>query len=182
MAKSKKAKKAAKPKASQPTKKKISKQKKAAPVKKVLTKRKAQPVKPAAKTQTTESKPPRTKRQPAEKKKKAVSSIIGYNATQLEAFKDHKHQLVSKSNADLKEMLKKNDQTCTGTKDELIEKIADGKVLGKIPRCSHCFGGRLRFNYKTGVYNCPGYRDDTDFHNCHRTFKLDEVKRDAWVD
>lgn len=181
MAKSKNVKKAAKKKVTQtqpPAKKKIVKPKKA-PVK---IERKASTRKSINKAATSEEKPQRAKRQPAEKKKKAAISIVGYNAAELEAYKEQKHKLAEKTNAELKEMLKKNDQTCTGTKDELIEKIADGKVLGKIPRCSHCFGGRLRFNYKTGLYKCPGYRDDTDFHNCQRSFKLEEVKRDAWID
>lgn len=34
----------------------------------------------------------------------------------------------------------------TGNKDELLNKIADGIVLGSIPRCPHCFGGRPKFN------------------------------------
>lgn len=34
----------------------------------------------------------------------------------------------------------------TGNKDELLNKIGDGIVLGSIPRCPHCFGGRPKFN------------------------------------
>ena len=109
-------------------------------------------------------------------------TVKGYTESQIQQYQDWKKKLQAKSNAELKEMLKKNDQTSTGTKDELIEKIADGKVLGKIPRCTHCFGGRLRFDYKTGVYRCPGYRDDTDFHNCQKKYELNEVTRDAWND
>lgn len=33
-----------------------------------------------------------------------------------------------------------------GTKDELASKCADGKLFGKIPICSKCGGGKLRFN------------------------------------
>ena len=165
------------------TKKKIKKPTKSAKkpaikaVKKEVKKEKQAKAKPAqAKPAAAAAKRPKR-----EAKKKAEIKVA-YDASQLEKFKDLKKSLQAKSNAELKEMLKKNDQTCSGTKDELIEKIADGKVLGKIPRCSHCFGGRLRFDYKTGIYNCPGYRDDTDFHNCQKKFQLGEVKRDAWVD
>lgn len=66
-------------------------------------------------------------------------------------------------------------QTMSGTKPELIEKIADGVILGVIPRCTNCFGGRPRFNIKTGTYYCPGYRDDEDFKNCHTTFTFSEL-------
>lgn len=53
-------------------------------------------------------------------------------------------------------------------------------VLGRIPRCPKCFGGRPKFNYKNGIYHCSGYRDDTDFINCHVEFTLAEIKRDKW--
>lgn len=75
----------------------------------------------------------------------------------------------------------------SGNKDEMIAKIADGIVLGRIPRCPHCFGGRYlfslwrpKFDFKKGTYNCPGYRDDVDFKNCHKTFTLAEITRDPW--
>jgi hypothetical protein len=116
-----------------------------------------------------------------EKKVKAAPSVIGYTTDQLEKFKDIKESLKLKNNQELKDLLRKNDQSMSGNKDDLIEKVADGMVLGKIPRCSSCFGGRLRFDYKRGVYNCPGYRDDADYHNCHKVFTLKEVTRDPWT-
>jgi len=30
----------------------------------------------------------------------------------------------------------------SGNKDDLVYKCADGAVLGRIPRCPTCFGGR----------------------------------------
>ena len=54
----------------------------------------------------------------------------------------------------------------TGNKDYLVEKIADGKIFGQIPRCPSCFGGRPKFDYHTSSYYCSGYRDDEDFINC----------------
>lgn len=50
---------------------------------------------------------------------------------------------------ELKDMLVKNKQTKTGTKIQLIERIADGKLLGQIPLCHSCGGGRLRFDRTT---------------------------------
>ena len=58
----------------------------------------------------------------------------------------------------------------SGNKDELVVKVADGKVLGAIPKCPNCYGGRPRFDFKSGTYTCPGYRDDEDYKNCNRTF------------
>ena len=170
-----KAQKAAKKKAEKVSKKKIKKVEKKPVEKKPSVKKKA--AKEKTKAEPTKKQP---KRQATTKKKAAI--VVAYNKTQLEQFREWKHKLQTKTNAELKEMCKKNDQTCSGTKDDLIEKIADGKVLGKIPRCQHCFGGRLRFDWKTGIYNCPGYRDDTDFHNCQKKFTLGEITRDTWID
>lgn len=77
-------------------------------------------------------------------------------------------------------MLRKNLQSMSGNKDDLVYKVADGIVLGRIPRCPKCFGGRPKFDYKKGTYYCSGYRDDEDFKNCHTEFELSEIKRDAW--
>ena len=84
------------------------------------------------------------------------------------------------NNQALKDILKKNLQSMSGNKDDLVFKVADGIVLGRIPRCPKCFGGRPKFDYKAGTYHCSGYRDDTDFHNCHSTFELHDIKRDPW--
>jgi hypothetical protein len=68
----------------------------------------------------------------------------------------------------------------SGNKDDLVYKVADGIVLGRIPRCPKCFGGRPKFDFKKGTYYCSGYRDDEDFKNCHTTFALNDIKRDPW--
>jgi hypothetical protein len=63
-----------------------------------------------------------------------------------------------------------------------LQKISEGIVLGKIPRCPHCFGGRPRFDIKKEIYNCPGFRDDEKFVNCFKKYNFDELKRDPWTD
>ena len=73
-----------------------------------------------------------------------------------------------------------NHQRKTGTKIELAERCADGRILGQIPMCSACGGGKLRFNAKAGIYSCPGYMDDEDFKHCGHTFSLEEIKRTPW--
>ena len=84
--------------------------------------------------------------------------------------------------ADLKERLKKNDQKCSGSKAELIDRVADGMVRGRIPRCPKCGAGRLRYDSENSLYRCPGYMDDTDFVFCRFKANADEVKRDKWLD
>ena len=73
-----------------------------------------------------------------------------------------------------------NKQRKVGTKIELSERCADGKILGQIPMCTACGGGRLRFDAKAGIYSCPGYMDDIHFRHCHKTFSMEEIKRAPW--
>lgn len=63
----------------------------------------------------------------------------------------------------------------------MVIKCADGKQLGRIPACSSCGGGKLRFNRQNGTYTCPGYMEDTDFKNCGAKFSYDQVTRLEWI-
>lgn len=64
----------------------------------------------------------------------------------------------------------------------MATKCADGKQLGRIPTCSKCNGGKLRFDRATEMYKCPGYMEDTDFVHCNEDFRFNEVKRLDWVE
>lgn len=74
-----------------------------------------------------------------------------------------------------------NNQTKTGTKGDLAEKCADGELLGRIPMCPECGGGKLRFRWQTGIYSCPGFMDDDEFRNCHKIYTMKDVSREPWV-
>lgn len=74
-----------------------------------------------------------------------------------------------------------NNQSKTKNKPELAEKCADGELLGRIPMCPHCGGGRLRWNWRTGIYNCPGYMDDDEFKNCNKVYTMKEIVREPWI-
>jgi hypothetical protein len=65
----------------------------------------------------------------------------GISTAQRKSINDAKSALASESVDSLKAMLRTNDQKVTGTKSELIERIAEGQVLGRIPRCPSCNGG-----------------------------------------
>lgn len=93
-----------------------------------------------------------------------------------------KEALDGKKLDELKDMLRKNDQAFSGLKmNELVDKIADQQVRGKIPRCPKCFGGKLRYDYNGG-YKCPGYaNDEGKFHRCSFTAKDGEITREAWT-
>lgn len=79
-------------------------------------------------------------------------SVVSVN-DQLEIHKAKK-SLLSNKIPELKEMLRKNQQKVTGTKPELVDRVAEGMVLGAIPQCNSCGGGRLRFD--GSGYTCPG--------------------------
>lgn len=106
-----------------------------------------------------------------------------YTPEQFAKFKMIMREIDSKKCTveDLKEILRKNDQKITGSRMELMERVADGELLGKIPRCPKCSGGRLRFDPEIGLYKCPGYYDERNFIHCHATFDIDSLEREPWV-
>jgi len=70
-------------------------------------------------------------------------------------------------------------------KETLAERVADGVILGRIPKCPSCNGGSLRFNNQTGEYFCPGFIDGGYFYSdlgddyifCNKRFKMNEIQR-----
>jgi len=77
---------------------------------------------------------------------------------------------------ELKGILKANDQSSTGNKSELVERVADGVAFGAMPRCSKCSGGRLKII--GGYYVCPGYMEDDVFLSCD--FTSTKIERREW--
>jgi len=89
-----------------------------------------------------------------------------------------KKDLDSYSVATLKSMLRHNELIQSGNKDELISRISESIVLGSIPKCTTCGGGRPK--YQSGFWFCEGYKDDVDWRDCHW---IDlEVDRKEWLD
>eukprot|EP00331_Platyophrya_macrostoma_P016652 CAMPEP_0176472644 /NCGR_PEP_ID=MMETSP0127-20121128/41864_1 /TAXON_ID=938130 /ORGANISM="Platyophrya macrostoma, Strain WH" /LENGTH=173 /DNA_ID=CAMNT_0017867549 /DNA_START=30 /DNA_END=548 /DNA_ORIENTATION=- len=114
------------------------------------------------------------------KKEPTGASYKGFTTDEYKKYKENVAELSSKSQNDLKEMCKKNDQKVTGTKKELIERVAEGKVLGQLPKCTKCGGGRLKYDIKKGQYTCPGYMEDTKFVKCGAKSNKEDIKREAW--
>ena len=121
------------------------------------------------------------KRSKSRKGKKTTQPFWkGYTVAQHTEFKSLLDSLAALSTEELKQICRKNEQKTTGTKAELIERVADGKLLGRIPKCGACGGGRLRFNAKSGMYACPGYMEDDTFVHCSKTFEMEEITRQPW--
>lgn len=118
---------------------------------------------------------------PASKKPKAAKSSGVYSADEKAKLLQLKEDLSDKTVDQLKAMSRLNDQKITGSKKELIDRIADGIVLGAIPKCLKCGGGRPRFDANKGTYKCPGYMEDEDYVNCNKTFTMADLPRTPWV-
>ena len=86
------------------------------------------------------------------RKAKEPSGPKGYTPGEYAKFKEYKKDFNEKSIAALKSILQLNGTSRSGNKGELVEKCADGKVLGSIPRCDKCGGGWIKWNSKTGNY------------------------------
>lgn len=101
-------------------------------------------------------------------------------------YQEYEEYYSGMTNNEMKAILKINDQKMSGKKLELIERCADGKLYGGIPKCEECGGGRLQVNYPfpfghkgQGNWFCKGYYDDGDFQPCFRK-TTDIQEREAW--
>jgi hypothetical protein len=125
------------------------------PTKKPSLKKKTQKItkKPVKKQEKTKKLRKSVKKVEKKKKsKKEVKTKMGYTKDELKKYKEIvKEYFEDKSIADLKEMLRINNQSRTGDKNTLCQRIADGIIKGQIPRCSKCGGGFLKYDYNKGM-------------------------------
>eukprot|EP01083_Nonionella_stella_P090038 251538_1 len=84
------------------------------------------------------------------------------------------------TNAKLQDILEINGQTKSGKKSELVDRVVDGILRGRIPPCPLC-KGHLRFNSETSIYTCPGCWDDVLKRRPNCTFQSTDVTRLDWT-
>jgi hypothetical protein len=108
----------------------------------------------------------------------AGQSSKGLSRDQLKELEHLKKTYESKRVVELQDILRRNRQNISGTKDALVCRCADGKLLGAIPVCPLCGAGKLRFDRQTGIYRCPGYVDDDQYKLC--VYQSAEVRRTPW--
>jgi len=109
------------------------------------------------------------------KKAKHADPISAEEKRKIKAIKS---ELSGNAEA-LKVMLRRNGLAVSGTKDALLERIAEAKVLGSIPKCSLCGGGRPAWDKKYGYWVCKGYLDDVVWEDC--SFISTSVTRVPWI-
>jgi hypothetical protein len=114
--------------------------------------------------------------------KPSSSKLSIYSEVELANYKKFKEELEQQKLESLKSMCKSNAIKISGPKSELCKRIADAKVLGVIPKCPSCGGGRPKLDTKSKTYYCPGYLEDVTFKNCHKTFNFNEIVRVPWKD
>lgn len=70
--------------------------------------------------------------------------------------------------AELKALLRHNEQALGGNRAELLARATDRHRSGNLPRCPSCGGGRLKpvGGDPATLFNCPGYYDDDAFKYC----------------
>ena len=124
-----------------------------------------------------------------EQRKKMIESHPNYKKEKHE-YREACESLEELTVDALKGKLRKNSQKVSGTKRELIERIADCKLYGCMPKCSECGTGTLRVIYENnkkyghtghGRYYCPGFVDDDGvFQTCLWTGDETKIKREKW--
>jgi len=113
-----------------------------------------------------------------------------YNAQKTEKFEKLYEDLLNKTKVSLQKVCQLNQMPKSAPKETLAERVADGLLSGRIPKCPQCFGGRLRFNIYTGEYFCPGYIDGGHFFTdlgddyifCNHKFAFDDIQREEFIE
>mmetsp|Transcript_83058 Transcript_83058/g.199341 ORF Transcript_83058/g.199341 Transcript_83058/m.199341 type:complete len:244 (+) Transcript_83058:64-795(+) len=110
-----------------------------------------------------------------------LSSVQGVlTAAQFKKICAEEGKLSPFTGAKLTAELTKNKQPHSGKKDELIQRVAEGRVLGALPSCPRCKHGQVHWSRVGGWFSCPGYYDKEAKlqKRCH--FRSKEMKRLAW--
>eukprot|EP00746_Dinoflagellata_sp_MGD_P004217 gnl/MRDRNA2_/MRDRNA2_108127_c0_seq1.p1 gnl/MRDRNA2_/MRDRNA2_108127_c0~~gnl/MRDRNA2_/MRDRNA2_108127_c0_seq1.p1 ORF type:complete len:288 (-),score=68.69 gnl/MRDRNA2_/MRDRNA2_108127_c0_seq1:33-827(-) len=112
---------------------------------------------------------------------KALTSVQGVLSNKdFQKVQKLEAELDGKSIAQLQSELEKNKQVRGGKKSELVQRVAEGRVLGSLPNCPKCTYGRVHWSRLGGWYSCPGYYDKDIQANKRCFFRTKELKRKAW--
>ena len=112
------------------------------------------------------------------KKKKFYERISAYPIFKIGQLNVEKKRYNKYNLSDLKEMMNKNSQNIEGNKSEILERISEGIIFGRIPKCINCSENSLKFSKKIGSYIC--FKEK--INSCLDKFKPNEVERLRWID
>lgn len=89
-------------------------------------------------------------------------------------------ELSPATTAQLQQELELNKQVKSGKRAELVQRVAEGRVLGALPGCPRCPKGRIHWSRIGGWHSCPGYYDkELDvLRRCY--FRSQTMKRGKW--
>lgn len=114
---------------------------------------------------------------PETKASKTADAKCGLTPSQAAELERQKLELAKKSMAQLGAMLAKNAMSKTGKKEELVDRVAECRILGAWPTCPRCEKARLRFNRDTCAYSCPGNFDE----DTKRMLRCKGPPKDAYI-
>mmetsp|Transcript_64500 Transcript_64500/g.181456 ORF Transcript_64500/g.181456 Transcript_64500/m.181456 type:complete len:283 (+) Transcript_64500:159-1007(+) len=90
-------------------------------------------------------------------------------------------QLQASTAAQLQAELARNSQVRSGKKEELVQRVAEGRALGALPGCPKCERGQIHWSRIGGWYSCPGYFDGDAGVQKRCFFRSQDVKRGKWT-
>lgn len=94
---------------------------------------------------------------PATKKSKtSTSSLSSTDRQNASAYLEYSTLKVD----DLKDLLRWNRQHVGGTRAELLARVTDGHVYGRIGRCPSCLKGKFKLSDDGNSVSCSGYFDE----------------------
>jgi hypothetical protein len=105
-----------------------------------------------------------------------IATRVAATAKQID--KQRRAALGAKTVADLKAMLKRNDQITTGDKAKLVKRIIECVKNGNLPRCPECGLGRMKL--RSYGFSCPGGYDDDEYVFCGNMLDVGAIVRPPW--
>ncbi len=88
----------------------------------------------------------------------------------------------NKKTDELRDLLRQNHSRVSGNKKILVERCAEGKLLGVLPLCTSCKKGYIHLDWKKKKYVCEGHMEHGRKEDCDGEMDEEDVTRRAWVE
>ncbi|KAK2946869.1 hypothetical protein BLNAU_18168 [Blattamonas nauphoetae] len=129
---------------------------------------------------TAKAKAAKTSKAKATKTTTATTPTASKDVRKQAAVAKKVKELSDLSLPELKAHCERNDLTKSGTKAELLERVADAMLYGPPDRCPKCYGGRLYWDKSRKIYYCKGFYDEDHPVKC--SYTADTIARREWKD